>query len=198
MNQDAIELLLTRRSVSTKWLGEPGPGDEALEIILTAAARVPDHKKLEPWRFIVFEGEARRQFGELLAGIAALEESRGREAKSLEEDAGRLLRAPTVICVVSSPVQDAPVPLWEQTLSAGAVCQNILLAATALGFGAQWVTEWLSYSEAAGILLGLASHERVAGFIYVGTPSERPIDRPRPDLERKVTLWRAPQVAVGD
>ena len=190
MSNPILDHLLTRRSVSANALGEPGPSDEQLRLILTAAARVPDHKKLVPWRFILFQGEARRAFGEVLADICAREESDPGEFR-LENEAKRFLRAPVVVAVVSSVRDNPAAPEWEQVLSAGAACENLLVAATALGFGAQWITEWYAYDPAVKSALNLDTHERIAGFIYLGSPKEKPDERERPVLDDIVTAWRA-------
>lgn len=197
MDQVIIDFLLTRRSSKPALLSEPGPEANQLTTILLAAARVPDHKKLVPWRFIVFEGEARRRFGERLAEICqtgeGLNSSPGVPSEPsdirLDTERGRLLRAPTVICVVSSPRTDVPVPEIEQILSAGAVCFNLCLAANALGFGTSWITEWYAFSDKVSQTLGLSKKERIAGFIYLGTESEKQPDRDRPQLEDIVTRW---------
>lgn len=189
MTDPAIELLLTRRSVSAKTLGEPGPSAGELELMLRAAARVPDHKKLVPWRFLLFQGEARAAFGNVLAEICR-EEEKDAGAFRLETERKRFLRAPVVIAAISRVVKNPAAPEWEQVLSAGAACQNLILAATALGYGAQWITEWCAYSPGVRQALRLADNERVAGFIYVGTPTEKPEERERPKLEEIVTQWR--------
>ena len=176
-----LEHLASRRSVSATALAEPGPDRATLLRMLTIAARVPDHKKLAPWRFIVIEGEARARFGETLASICAANEPEASEVRrQIERE--RFLRAPVVVVVVSSPVSHPAVPEWEQVLSAGAVCLNLLHAASAQGFGAQWITEWYAYDEAMRRALGLKSAERIAGFVYIGTPREKPTERERPDL----------------
>lgn len=173
--------LATRRSVSASALGEPGPDRETLVAMLTIAARVPDHKKLKPWRFIVIEGEARRCFGAMLAKACAGREPEASDMRH-EIERGRFMRAPTVVAVVSSPVSHPAVPEWEQTLSAGAVCLNLLHAAAAHGFGAQWITEWYAYDPGVATGFGLKPHERIAGFIFIGSPREKPAERERPDL----------------
>ena len=192
MSQQAIDLLLTRRSVSANALGEPGPNEEQLRRILTAASRVPDHKKLVPWRFILFQGESRKAFGTVLA------EAAGQKRKTPAPFAWRLkaarfLRAPIVIAVISRVVPNPAAPEWEQILSAGAACQNMILAATALGFGAQWITEWYGYSETVRQALKLAPNERVAGFVYIGTAKEKPDERERPALADIVSAWKPAQ-----
>ena len=188
MPHQALDLLLRRRSVSANSLSEPGPNEEQLRQILTAASRVPDHKKLAPWRFILFQGEARKEFGAVLAEACRLEEKEPSTFR-LETEAARFLRAPIVIAVISRVVPNPAAPEWEQILSAGAACQNMILAATALGFGAQWITEWYGYSEKVRHTLKLASNERVAGFVYIGTAKEKPEERERPKLADIVSAW---------
>lgn len=183
-----IDLLLTRRSVVANKLGEPGPDAGTLRRILAAGARVPDHKKLEPWRFIVFEGEARAAFGKVLAE-ACLEEDKTASPGRLEMERARFTRAPAVVAVISRPVENPAAPEWEQVLSCGAVCQNLLHAANALGFSGQWITEWYAYSPRVQRALGLEGNEKVAGFVYIGTAQEAPVERERPDLDRVVTRW---------
>lgn len=190
MSTTFMTKLLTRRSVIANNLGEPGPDAEQLRQILTAGARAPDHKKLCPWRFILFEGEARAEFGKVLArACEAAEPDAG--ATRLETEANRFLRAPVVIAVISHIVDKPGVPEWEQVLSAGAVCQNLLHAANALGFSAQWITEWYAFDAQVCAALGLSEGERVAGFVYIGTAREAPDERDRPDLDAVVSRWRA-------
>jgi nitroreductase len=180
-NAALLDHLHARRSVSAAALGDPGPGRETLLEMLTIAARVPDHKKLAPWRFIVIEGAARAAFGERLAAIWAAIEPESSSVR-LETERGRFTRAPVVVAVVSSPKPHPACPEWEQVLSAGAACLNLLHAAEAMGFGAQWITEWYGFDDQVKAAFGLAAHERFAGFVYIGTPKERPADRERPDL----------------
>jgi nitroreductase len=190
MSNPTLDHLLSRRSVSANSLTEPGPSAAQLEQILTAAARVPDHKKLVPWRFVLFEGAAREAFGRVLAEVCRAEET-DPGAFRLQNEATRFLRAPIVIAVVSRVTDNPAAPEWEQILSAGAACQNLIVAATALGFGAQWITEWYAYSQGVRAALGLANNERVAGFVYIGTPKEKPEERERPRLADIVTSWRS-------
>jgi nitroreductase len=189
MTNPTIAHLLTRRSVSANGLGEPGPSQDEIEQILTAAARVPDHKKLVPWRFLLFQGEARAVFGEILAEIFNREEKDPSQFR-LETEANRFLRVPLVIAVISRVVNNPAAPEWEQVLSAGAACQNLLIAATALGYGAQWITEWYGYSKGVRAALKLADNERVAGFVYIGTAKEKPGERERPSLADIAQAWR--------
>lgn len=189
MSNPTLDHLLSRRSVSANALTEPGPDADQLDQILTAAARVPDHKKLVPWRFIVFEGAAREAFGQVIAQACRAEEVEP-SAFRLELEAKRFVRAPVVVAVISRVVETPAVPEWEQVLSAGAVCQNLIVAATALGFGAQWITEWYAFSQGVREALHLAENERVAGFIYIGTAKQKPEERERPALADIVTTWQ--------
>lgn len=182
----ARALLALRRSAAKQFMGDPGPSPEALDELLQIAARVPDHRKLSPWRFIVFEGDARATFSTKLAEIL---EHRNAAHKEVAEAKGLLLRAPVVVTVISSPVKDGRTPIWEQELSAGAVCYNLLLAANACGWAGTWLTEWPAFDQEAGKLLELDPDERVAGFIYLGTATAKPPERPRPDMTEKVTRW---------
>jgi nitroreductase len=189
MTNSTLAHLLTRRSVSANSLGEPGPSPAEIEQILTAAARVPDHKKLVPWRFVLFEGDARKAFGGVLAEVCRNEEPDVGQFR-LETEANRFMRAPLVVAVVSRVTKNPAAPEWEQVLSAGAACQNLLVAATALGYGAQWITEWYAYSDGVRAALRLADNERVAGFIYIGTPKEKPDERERPALADIAEVWK--------
>jgi nitroreductase len=186
---DMLALLLARRSVKPIAMAAPGPNDAELAQILTAAARVPDHKKLTPWRFIVFAGDARRQFGEVLASACLAEDAQTPSPVRLETERTRFLRAPLVVGVVSRFVETPGAPRWEQELSGGAACMNLCLAANALGFGTCWLTEWYSYSPRVAQALSLAGNERMAGFVYIGTATERQPDRDRPVLASIVSHW---------
>ena len=189
MTNPTIAHLLTRRSVSANSLGEPGPSQDEIEQILTAAARVPDHKKLVPWRFLLFQGDARAAFGEILAEICKREEKDPSQFR-LETEANRFMRAPLVIAAISRVVNNPAAPEWEQVLSAGAACPNLLIAATALGYGAQWITEWYGYSQGVRAALKLGDNERVAGFVYIGTAKDKPEERERPSLADIAEAWR--------
>lgn len=187
---DAIRFLLTRRSGSAKRMKGPGPSPGELETILNAAMRVPDHGKLAPWRFIVFEGDGRAAFGERLQDILKANEPDA-SAERLEIERTRFMRAPVVVGVISRVRTDVPIPEWEQTLSAGAACFALSLAARALGYVAAWVTEWCAYDARVREVLALGANERVAGFIYLGQPSDVLEDRPRPQLSAHITRFGA-------
>jgi len=196
MSETPIDLLLGRRSVVAKMLQAPGPEAEELEQILTAALRVPDHKILAPWRLAVFQGDARAAFGKILAGVSCLESAdMAFSEEALEAERLRFERAPVVVAVISCMKDTKPVPQWEQILSAGAVCQNMLVAASALGWSTQWVTEWLAYSPRMRPVLGLEDGERLAGFIYIGTARDAPKERARPNLDDTASTWQVPDVA---
>ena len=185
---DALDLLRTRRSSPAIDLVEPGPAPAELDTLLTIAARVSDHGKLVPWRFIVFAGEGRARAGEALAGVLAASDPQASE-KRLAEERGRFLRAPVVVGVISKAAPHVKIPEWEQVLSSAASCQNLLLAAAALGYGAIWLTEWPAYDAAARAALGLAEHERIAGLVYIGTATQKLEAPPRPDLADVVTRF---------
>lgn len=183
-----IELLLTRRSVKPLTMIGPGPSDDELETILRVASRVPDHGKLAPWRFLLFKDEARMAFGRLLRErFAEIEPTANEDRLALE--ATRFLRAPVVVGVVSRVVPSQKAPEWEQLLSAGACCQNLLVAATALGYASNWLTEWYAYDDVISGALGLAENERMAGFIYLGSPSVPKDERERPALANICAEW---------
>jgi len=186
----ALELLLTRRSVMSKDMISPGPSKVELDNILKAGHRVPDHGKLGPWRFVVFEGNARSHFGEELAKIYAKANPDSKEAV-LDFQRSMLMRAPLVIAVISTAGEHVKIPEWEQVLSAGACCQNMLLAAHAQGYCAQWLTEWYSFNGEVAVLLNLKAEHRIAGFIYIGSSEKTPEERVRPDLNERVTYWQA-------
>jgi nitroreductase len=189
MTSTVLDFLLARRSSKPALLQEPGPSEAELGQILTAAARVPDHKKLTPWRFVVFAGEGRAAFGEKLAEICAREEAETPSDVRLETERQRFLRAPLVVAVVASPAMPSPVPEIEQTLSAGAACFNLCLAANAVGYGTSWITEWYAFSPGVREVLGLGESEQIAGFVYIGTASGAQPDRDRPDVEAITTHW---------
>lgn len=183
-----VDLLLRRRSGSAKTMAGPGPSPEELRTILAAGARVPDHGKLAPWRFILFEGEARARMGELLVkALLANEPDAGDVRQEIERT--RFLRAPVVIGVVSRAKEGIPIPVWEQQLSAGACCYNMLLAATAMGYVANWITEWCAYDTRVKAGLGLSENENIAGFIYIGKAAAPLEERVRPDLDSLITRF---------
>jgi nitroreductase len=182
-----LDLVLSRRSGSAKTMTGPGPDATQLRQILAAGVRVPDHGKLAPWRFILFEGEGRNRMGALLAEAIGQEKEGAADRAALEKE--RFLRAPVIVAVVSRTRDQINIPVWEQQLSAGAVCQNILVAAHAIGFVANWITEWPAYHPLVAERLGLKPGERIAGFIYIGQPAVPLEDRPRPDIDALTTRF---------
>jgi len=185
---DALELLKTRRSMKPREMSGPGPSPAELDTILTIGARVPDHGKLAPWRFIVFEGDARARAGDVIAKVFA-RKNPGATVAEIDIEKRRLIDAPLVIGVVSFTRPHPKVPAWEQELSAGASAMNIVTAATALGYGACWLTGWFSFDRDVLDGLGLKADEKLAAFIHIGTPSKPSEDRPRPALSDIVTRF---------
>jgi nitroreductase len=185
---DTLNLLAARRSAPPVHMTGPGPDAEELRRILTLAARVPDHGKLAPWRFIIFEGEARERAGAIFAEIYA-RRNPDAEPTRLEQERGRLTRAPMVVAVVSRAAEHVKVPIWEQEMSAGAVCMALTVAATASGFRTAWLTEWMAYDHEVLTRLGLGAHEKIAGFIHIGRVAAKIEDRVRPDLDALVSYF---------
>lgn len=189
MTETLTDFLARRRSVKPDMLSEPAPTPAELNKILTIAARVPDHKKLVPWRFIIIEGEGRRKFGDVIARVCEEDEDKPLSSERLKFERGRFLRAPLVIAVIARLTDQRGVPHWEQTLSAGAAAFNLCLAANSLGYGTAWLTEWMAYNEKIARALGLADHEKVVGFVHIGTANTPPSERVRPYLDDIVSTW---------
>lgn len=185
-NAALVEYLKTRRSVPAFQMCEPGPKRAELEDILRLAVRVPDHGKLAPWRFIVYRGERRMQIGEALLKMA-LEKTSDLSEEMINVERTRFTRAPVVVAVVSRAAPHVKIPEWEQLMSAGAVCLNLLMAANAHGYVSNWLTEWFAYDLRARPLLGIGEGERVAGFIHIGSTTFPVTERPRPELADVVT-----------
>jgi nitroreductase len=181
---ETLDFLARRRSASALTLAAPGPSREDLADLIRLAARVPDHGKLAPWRFLILAGADKTAFADALEGLA-LAQGDARAAGKL----GKLRTPPACIAVISSP-KPGDIPEWEQRLSAGAVCSTLLYAATAMGFGANWITDWYAYDAGACARLGLSGDEKVAGFILLGTPAEAPRERERPDPAALTARWR--------
>lgn len=186
-----LALLSTRRSGKARDMVAPGPDAAQLQQILAIAARVPDHGKLAPWRFVIIDADQRRAFGAMLTAAYLSEKP---DAGRLEQEAMVQFaeQAPTMVALLSTPVLSSKIPLWEQQLSAGSVAMQLLNAVHASGFVGNWLTGWPSTSAAVAAQLGATGTEdRIAGFLFIGTPS-RPLDeRPRPILSDIVTHWRA-------
>lgn len=185
---DALHLLKTRRSVKPIELTGPAPRAADIDTMLAIASRVPDHGKLAPWRFIVFEGEARAAAGDAIA--AAFQADRpDATADQVAFERQRLARAPLVIAVVSRAAPHAKIPEWEQQMSAGASAMLLITAAYALGYAASWLTEWYAYDRRVLERLGLSPQERLVGFVHIGTATKPPEDRERPALGTIVSRY---------
>ena len=182
---EVLRFLAHRRSTSAVTLAEPAPSADQLADLLRLATRAPDHGKLSPWRFVILEGDGKAAFAARLDALAAK-----RDDPQLAAKLAKLKIPPLAVVVVSSPKPGAAIPEWEQVLSAGVVCTNLLYASIAMGFGANWITDWYSYDADAGAILGLKEGERVAGFVLMGTPREPPLERERPTLAPLVTRWQ--------
>lgn len=181
-NPEVLSFLSARRSNLAKAMAGPGPNADQLEAVLRIGTRVPDHRKLAPWSLIVFQDEARAAFGNHIAAAYSADNP-DHPADRVAFEAERFLRAPLVIGVISTPKDCVRgTPIWEQQLSAGAVCMNLCLAAQASGFGAQWLTEWYGYDPRIHAALGMNDGEQIAGFIYIGTPTQVSPSRHRPQL----------------
>jgi nitroreductase len=185
---DTISLLKRRRSVPPPMMTGPGPTADELTTILTVGSRVPDHGKLAPWRFVVFAGKARERAGALALAIALEDRPEMDEALRAKEQQ-RFVGAPLVVAVVSRAAPHPKIPEWEQVLSAGAVCMNMIVAARALGFSATWLTGWMSYDSRFRAGIGLAANERIAGFIHIGKATVAIEDRARPPLAEIMTTF---------
>lgn len=186
-NPAALDFLLSRRSRPAKTLDLPVPGRDELRRILTAAARSPDHGKLEPWRFVVIQGAAMTRLADLCA-------TRGTEMGRSDEDIAKARsqfdQGKLAVAVVEVQKPTEKVPPIEQSYSAGAVCLSLLNAALASGWGANWLSGWISHDRAfCEQGFGLATHERIAGIIHIGTERSAPPERPRPDIDA-ITEWR--------
>jgi nitroreductase len=185
----ALSLLETRRSGRPRDLVSPGPSPDELRRILSIAARTPDHGKLHPWRFVHVAKERRHAFADLLRRAYTAEKP---DAGRLEHEANERFahQAPELVVALSTPVVPHKIPLWEQQLSCGAACMNLLLGAHALGYAAGWVTGWASSSPLVLTAMGgVGEHDRIAGFFFIGTVGAEQEERPRPDYDAVVSEW---------
>lgn len=181
-----LAFLKSRKSASAKAMTGPGPSKSQIDDIIEIAVRVPDHGKLAPWRFILIEGEGRAKIGEGFASVWAKNNS-SHGAENLDFQRNLFMRAPVILVVVSTAAVHGKIPVWEQQLSSAAVCYNAVLAATALGFDAQWQSDWVAYNDGAKAVMGVHAHEKISGIIYIGTSSVPLEDRPRPDVSTLLT-----------
>lgn len=184
---DTLALLARRRSSKLMHLADPAPTPAELDALIALAARVPDHGKLGPWRFVVITGEARARAGAALAEVVRNDE--GVDENRLEFVRNTFLRAPCCVMVVSAPQPSKKVPEWEQQLSAGAACFSLLLAAHALGYAGCWLTEWQAFDPRAATALGVGENERIAGFVYLGTAQGPAAERVRADIGARVSRF---------
>ncbi len=191
MTNPTVNLLLTRRSVLAKDLGEPGPNDQQLQTILRAGLRIPDHGRAEPWRIQVLDASAQLELGEFSATLFRSENPKAKDVL-IEFERERPQRSPVLLIVSFHPNKQklAKIPEVEQLLSTGAVCQNILVATQALGYNAQWVTDWPAYHPEIRRFLGHDEETQIVGFIHIGTAAKPPKERPRPDLDSIVSEWK--------
>ncbi len=194
MSSAIIDFLSTRKSAPIAEMKEPGPSDSELQTILQIASRVPDHGKLAPWRFILYRGDARVEVGQHLVALAEQNEGPLPEGRR-QQEMTRFSRAPLVIGVVSVPKAHPKIPEWEKFLSGGAAAMNLVLAAEALGYSANWISNWYSDSAEGRRLLGLKPEERVVGFVHIGTHEGEIFERPRPDLSEIVSDYAGPSEA---
>ena len=186
---ETLRLLALRRSTPVAMLTEPGPSAADLDAMLRLAMRVPDHRKLEPWRVLIIEGAAREKLGEYFAAARHLRQPDATPAQ-LEDERKLPLRAPVVFAVISSPVHDPKkTPVWEQQLSSAALCQTLMIAANAMGWAACWITEDPAYDSHVHAALNMKPGEQISGFIYLGTAKEQPVERQRPDISAKAVKW---------
>ena len=181
---DTLALLSRRRSSSAQFLAEPAPDGAELVDLLRLAARVPDHGKMQPWRFVVLRDAAKVAF---VTRLQALAQAQPNPAKA-QAGLMKLAAPPLCVAVVSSP-REGGKPVWEQQLSAAAVCTTMLIAADAMGYGGNWITDWYGYDREALSILGLSETESLAGWIMLGTPSEPPLERVRPDVPSITRVW---------
>ncbi|WP_406853153.1 nitroreductase [Brevundimonas sp. BH3] len=183
-SQELLHRLATRRSAPAQQLAAPAPEGEDLKILLELALRSPDHGKLAPWRLVVLGAQTRAEIVEKLAAMTHRlpDPVKGKAVLS------KLANPPLTILVVSSPVHGHKVPVWEQELSAGAVCMNIEHAANALGYSASWITDWYSFDAEALALFDIKDGEKIAGFIHIGTLPTAPLERPRPQVSERVEI----------
>jgi nitroreductase len=179
-----LNFLALRKSASAAMLRAPAPNADQLSDLLRLAARVPDHGKLAPWRFVILEGAAKDRFASELEVIAERAPDRDKRKGALF----KLKTPPMAVAVISRHIE-GNIPEWEQRMSAGAVCMTLLIAAQAMGFGANWITDWYAFDAEVDALLGLATGEKIAGYVYLGTLADAPQERVRPDVAAITTRW---------
>lgn len=184
-SREVLEALWNRRSASAPLLIAPGPSEAEMDLLIRIGFRVPDHGKIGPWRMVRFTTDTKAKLVEALLPLADAQPDPKKAAAVLT----KLSAPPEALLVISSPLQPHAIPLWEQQLSAAAICQNLLIAAGAMGYAANWITDWYSYDPAARAVLGLKDSENVAGFIFLGSLAEAPQERDRPDYSSRISWW---------
>lgn len=188
MENALIDLLQQRHSVPSRQLAEPAPDAAQLLDLLHTAIHVPDHGRLTPWRFIELREDGRRRFGKLVGDTWQREHPDAPDA-AREKEHSRFASAPLVVVVVGRITPGHKVPEIEQQLSAGCVCLQLLQAAHAMGFAAQWLTGWAAYHPDIQSALGLTADEQIIGFVHIGTATAEPVARPRPDVRQLLSTW---------
>lgn len=194
MTSSTIDFLLSRKSAPIGELRGPGPTQEEIRTLLTIASRVPDHGRLAPWRFILYRGDARVDVGRQLAELAEKREGPLTDARR-EQELTRFSRAPLVVGIVHVPRDNPKIPQWEMLLSGGAAAMNLIIAANAMGYGTNWITNWYSDIAEGRAILGLEPHERVIGFVHIGNFDGEAFERPRPDLDAIVSDYSGPRIS---
>lgn len=189
VNTALRDYLKSRRTVTAPFLAEPGPSPDERDEMLSIACRVPDHGKLAPWRFVIFDSEARRKVGEALYAIAKRKWPE-RTEEQLDAERRQFLPAPLTVGVISTAASHVKIPEFEQLLAAGNAAFNLCHAANALGFGAHWVTRWFAYDAEAAAMLGARDGERFVSFVHIGTPQTQLEERDRPDPRALTTYWK--------
>jgi nitroreductase len=187
---ETIELLRRRRSLPPQGMAGPGPSGQEIDALLTVASRVPDHGKLTPWRFLVFEGAARDRAGAIAARILESDDPTISQSRR-QAELTRFSRAPLIVGVISRAGPHVKIPEWEQVLSAGAACMNLVIAANSMGYVTAWLTEWCAYDRRFCEAIGVAADEKIAGFVHIGRPNMISEDRPRPALADIVSRFDA-------
>lgn len=186
-SDETLRLMALRRSTTAAMLTGPGPTPDEVDQLLKLAARAPDHRRVVPFRFLVIEGQGLDALGDLYADAAAQAADDSIPAPELARKLAH--RAPVVIFVISSVKSEHKTPEWEQILTAGAVCQNLLIASNAMGYAGQWLSEWIAYDLTIRTRLELGEHERIAGVFYLGSAKEPPKERVRPDVPALISRW---------
>lgn len=184
---ETFAFLQNRRSVPAKTMSGPGPNENEVHALIEIASRVPDHGKIAPWRFVQYGPEYCEKLGEMIEARFK-ELNTGYSDEILEIERGRFTRVPVVIAVISAPKDHPKVPQWEQVLSAGAAAMNLLTAANALGYDAQWLTEWVAFDDVLAPKFGVKPGEKIVGFIHIGTRQMPKTERDRPSINNVFSI----------